>query len=163
VFYGAYANMQGVLKTLTPYAVMGESNVALQRYATLPMDARKEDIYLWSPDAPYWYSEYSFRSRPVPFHTFFIVHLAPVDDSHTAVEIIEDQPTVEMGKKMSVDVHGRVHDYDIRDVDPTTKDRQFLLSCIKQFIDRKVPGRHYFNCKTDEELSAPAPTPFTVP
>jgi hypothetical protein len=146
---------------------MGKSNVALQRYAALPADARTQDIYLWSPDAPYWYSQYMLNDIPVPFHSYFIVHLSAVDDDHTSVELIEEEPTVQLGRKMSVDANGLVHHFDIRDVEPTTSDREFLLSCMHQFIDRKLPSRHFFNCKTEEELeverNAPAPTPFTVP
>jgi hypothetical protein len=163
VFYGAYDNMQHTLNDFTPFAVMGHSNAALQRYAKLPLEQREQDIYLWSPDTPYWHSQYTLNNKAVPFRSYFIIHLAAIDDAHTSVEIIEDQPVVQLGRKMSVDDHGTVHHYDIREVEPTTQDREFLLSCIRQFIDRKVPGRHWFNCKTQAELDAPPPVPFTVP
>jgi hypothetical protein len=147
VFFAAYPNMQRVINDMTPLAAMGHSNAALQRYAALPMELRSYDLYLWSPDVPFWYSEYTLNGKSMPFRSYFILHLSPVDENHTAVEIIEDQPIGMMGKRKSVDTHGIVHDRDIREVEPTTKDREFLLSCINQFIDRQIPGRHWFNCR----------------
>jgi len=167
VFFGAYPNMQGVLQAIDQLSVMGQSNAALQRYALLPKEAREQDFYLWSPDAPYWYSEYNVNGKPVPFHSYFIVHLSAIDNAHTQVEMIEDQPVVQMGRRLSVDLHGHVNHFDIRPVDPTSQDRVFMLSCIRQFIQRKVPGRHWFNCKDKAAEkaaeNAPVPVPFTVP
>jgi hypothetical protein len=148
VFYGAYANMQGVIGAITPLAAMGHSNAALQRYAARPQSERTRDIYLWSPDVPFWHSEYSLSGKPLPFKSYFIVHLSPVDEAHTEVEIIENEPVVRLKQ---------------HSVEPTTSDREFLLSCIHQFIERGVPGRHWFSCKTAEELALPPPVPFTVP
>lgn len=152
VFYAAYRHMQRHLLEITPYSVLGLDNPALQRYSQLANDARSDDIYLWSPDTPFWYSQYSINGADLPFRTYFIIHLNALDKNHTNVEIIEDSPVVNMGKKLSVDAHGVVQRYDIRPVAPTTADREFLLSCINQFIDRKLPGRHWFNCLTDQEL-----------
>jgi hypothetical protein len=164
VFFAAYPNMQRTLRDLTPVAAMGHSNAALQRYAALPQEARINDFYLWSPDAPFWYSsQYTLHDKPLPFHSYFIIHLTSVDDIHTNIEVIEEQPVVKMGRKLSVDEHGTLHRFDVREVEPTTHDREFLLSCIRQFIERKVPGRHWFSCKTDAELAEPPPVPFTVP
>ncbi len=160
VFYGAYPNMQDVLRSIDQLSAMGHSNAALQRYAVVPMDARDNDLYLWSPDAIWWYSEYELHGRKVPFHTYFILHLTAVDATHTRVEVIEDEPSVHLGYQPSVDMHGIVHYYDIREVEPTTGDREFLLSCIQQFIERKVPGRHYFNCHDADWVP---PVPFWPP
>ena len=147
VFYGAYPSMKYHLQEITPENLVGVNNPALQEYAKLPEEDRSQDIYIWSPNAPYWYSEYSVNGVNVPFRSYFIFHLAAVDKGHTKLEIIEDKPTVNLGKKMNVDSHGVVHKYDIEDAPPTTKDREFMLSCVKQFIERKVPGRHWFNCR----------------
>ncbi len=162
VFYGAYPNMQYKLGA-TPLSVMGHSNAALQRYAKLPAEARSWDFYIWSPDAPFWRSEYTFAGKQLPFHSYFIVHLASVDDDHTSVEVIEDEPQVQMGKSTSVDANGVLHRFDIREVEPTTSDREFLLSCMHQFMERNVPGRHYFNCRMPGEPEPEKPVPFTVP
>ncbi|HEU5046727.1 MAG TPA: hypothetical protein VFT64_02685 [Rickettsiales bacterium] len=153
VFFAAYKPMQRRLQEVTPYSILGMDNPALQRYAKLSNEERSEDIYLWSPDTPYWYSQYSANGADLPFRSYFIVHLSAPDKTHTSVEIIEDNPVVNMGRKFSVDVHGIVHRFDIRPVAPTTTDREFLLSCINQFIERKLPGRHWFNCLTEQELT----------
>lgn len=147
VFYGAYSNMQHILLEITPYSTVGINNPALQRYSTIPTEYRGNDIYLWSPDTPFWYSEYSSENVILPFRSYFIIHLTEIDKQHTNVEIIEYNPVVNMGKKLSVDSHGVIHRFDIRDVAPTTTDREYLLSCINQFINRNLPGRHWFNCK----------------
>jgi hypothetical protein len=162
VFFGAYPNMQEVLASLTPLAAMGHTNAALQRYAALPLSSRAYDLYIWSPDTPYWYSEYALGGNPLPFKTFFIVHLSAVDENHTEVEVIENEPVVRLGHKMSVDVHGIVHSFEVREVEPTTGDREFLLSCLQQFIERGVPGRHWFSCREKGEV-VETPVPFTVP
>lgn len=162
VFYGAYPNVQDVLAAITPLSVMGHSNTALQRYAALPAESRAYDLYIWSPDTPYWYSEYFLNGQPLPFKSYFILHLAAVDATHTQVEVIENEPVIRIGHQMSVDIHGILHHYQIREVEPTTSDREFLLSCVEQFIERKVPGRHWFNCRQKGEV-VETPTPFTVP
>jgi hypothetical protein len=162
VFFGAYPSVQEVLKSLTPVAAMGHSNAALQRYAQLPEDKRENDLYVWSPDTPYWHSEYWLKGKPLPFRAYFIVHLARIDDTHTQVEIIENEPVVRLGDFMSVDIHGTVRPYELHEVEPTTSDREFLLSCIRQFIERKVPGRHWFKCR-DKGEKVEEPVPFTVP
>jgi len=163
VFLGAYSTMQHIIRDITPLAAVGRDNAALQRYAALPLEKRAQDIYLWSPDLPYWYSEYTYDEKPLLFHSFFIVHLAAVDASHTRVEIVEHQPRVKMGEGLNVDAHGVVGHFHIREVAPTTGDREFLLSCLEQFIDRHVPGRHYFTCRAKGEPEPERPTPFTVP
>ncbi len=149
VFYAAYRNMQQALQEITPYQVAGVNNPALQRYANVAAKERRNDIYLWSPDTPFWRSEYFLNGEFLPFRAYFIVHLSPVDEFHTSVEVIEDKPAVKMGNRLSVDANGVVRHFDIRDVAPTTRDRKFMLSCIKQFIDRKLPGRHWFNCNDE--------------
>ena len=162
VFFGAYPNVQGIVRDLTPLAAMGHDNAALQRYAALPEASRTMDMYIWSPDTPYWYSEYMLGGKPLPFKSFFILHLSRVDAGHTEAEMIENEPVVRLNNVMSVDVHGTVHDYEDREVEPTTRDREFLLSCLQQFIDRGVPGRHYFSCREKGEV-VETPIPFTVP
>jgi hypothetical protein len=152
VFFGAYRNMQHILQEITTDSLVGITNPALERYSKLSPLEREKDIYLWSPDTPFWYSEYNIDKKPLPFRTYFIIHLTAVDDTHTSVEVIEKDPVISAGKKLSVDSNGVVHRFDIRDVAPTTKDREYLLYCINQFIERQIPSRHVFNCLSQDTL-----------
>lgn len=149
VFYGAYPTLQSRLFAITPESVIGTDNPALARYASLPQEARVQDLYLWSPDSPYWYSEYSLGGTLLPFRTFFIVHLSEVDEGNTNVEVIEDRPVVRIDGRPSIDENGTPQPFEIRPVAPTTRDRTFLLSCIRQFIERGVPSRSAFNCRAE--------------
>ena len=149
VFYGIYKIAQPLLNSITPVSViLEEDNPALKRYALLPLEQRANDFYLWSPDAPYWYSEHEQNGRPLPFHSFFILHLTSLNENTTEVEVIEDKPTIMLGKRLSVDANGKVQQYHIAPALPTTADRAYLLSCITQFIERNVPGRHWFSCRS---------------
>lgn len=150
VFFSAYAIKQKRLTALTPLDVVGVDNPALVKYAGLPKEARASDIYLWSPDVPFWFSEYELEGKKLPFRTYFIVHLAAEGANATSVEIIQDSPVVRMEGKASLDDQGRLQDHDLHPVPPTTRDREFLLSCIKQFIEREVPTRKMFNCKAEK-------------
>ncbi len=152
VFYGAYPSMQHALQEITPYGVLGMNNSALQRYASLSTSSRSNDIYLWSPDTPFWHSGYMLGDVSLPFRSYFIIHLSAVDTQHTNVEVIEDKPVVNMGKKLSVDTNGVVHRFAIEDVAPTASDREYMLYCINQFIERKIPSRRVFNCLSPEAL-----------
>jgi hypothetical protein len=160
VFYGAYATMQKTLAAITPLSVIGLTNPALVRYASLTPEQREQDIYVWSPDSPYWHSEYSLKGEKLPFRSFFIIHLSAVDDAHTKVEVIEHKPVVRIQGRPSVDENGTFQDFDVEEVAPTTRDRSFLLSCVQQFIERNVPSRAKFNCRDGTE---PPPMQWTTP
>lgn len=157
VFYGAYEMMQGRLAAITPLNVVDSGNAALLRYAALPPAARANDLYLWSPDVPYWYSEYTAGGKKLPFRTFFIVHLTPMKDK-TLVEVIQDQPRVITGRRMNVDSNGLVHKFAVQNVPPTTQDSRLLLSCIRQFIERRLPARRFFNCRDESQPADAAPS-----
>lgn len=157
VFYGAYATTQHTLQDITPLSVVGIDNPALVRYASLPLQARRYDLYLWSPDVPYWYSEYTIDGVPLPFRTYFILHLSSPDKEHTSVEVIEEKPVVRMSNKITVDEHGKLRHFEVRDVAPTARERKFLLSCIQQFIETNYPDRHRFNCRPPEEKQPAMP------
>lgn len=154
VFFGAYAVKQARLSEITPLSVIGIDNPALVQYAELKPENRVNDIYLFSPDTPYWYSEYELNGKKLPFRSYFIIHLSAVGENATQVEIIQDKPVVRIAGGSSLDENGQLQDFDLREVAPTTRDRTYLLSCIKQFIERQVPMRKQFSCKTDEELKA---------
>ncbi len=152
VFFGAYAVKQYRLDEITPLSVTGINNPALVRYAQLKPEARMNDIYLYSPDTPYWYSEYELKGKKLPFRSYFIVHLSAVGENATQVEIIQDKPVVRIAGASSLDENGKLQDFGLRDVAPTTRDRAFLLSCIKQFIERNVPLRKQFSCRNQTEI-----------
>lgn len=154
VFFGAYAVKQYRLNEITPLSVIGINNPALVKYAELKQESRVNDIYLYSPDTPYWYSEYELNGKKLPFRSYFIVHLSAVGENATQVEIIQDKPVVRIKGTPSLDEHGKLQDFELRDVAPTTRDRTYLLSCIRQFIERKVPMRKQFSCKNEAELKA---------
>ena len=162
VFYGAYPLMQQVLAKLDVLAAMGHDNAALQDYAHLPAAARVNDVYLWSPDVPFWHSEYSMGGKALPFRSYFILHVEASGENATRIEVIDNQPVVAFYDSPNVDVHGTVHDTRLVEVEPTNHEREFLLSCIGQFIERKVPGRHWFNCRRKGEIVEPV-VPWTVP
>ena len=150
VFFGAYQVKQKRLHAITPLSVTGIDNPALVKYAELPRHARSNDIYLWSPDVPFWFSEHEKEGKKLPFRSYFIVHLTAKGDSKTRVEVIQDSPVVRIAGKPSLNEHGTMLDYELRPVAPTISDREYLLSCIKQFIEREVPSRKQFNCKTNK-------------
>lgn len=149
VFFGAYAVKQYRLNEITPVSVIGVNNPALVQYAQLKQENRANDIYLYSPDTPYWYSEYEIKGKKLPFRSYFIIHLSAVGENATQVEIIQDKPVVRMKGTPSLDENGKMQDFDLRDVAPTTRDRTYLLSCIRQFIERKVPVRKQFSCNSN--------------
>jgi|GEM_PF-941723 len=146
VFYGAYPHIQHRLQTITPLSVADTENPALQHYATLPLPLRTHDFYLWSPDTPFWYSEIAKEGVSLPFRSYFIVHLEAIDEQHTRVEVIEDEPVASFGRKLGVDSNRNITHFDIRPVAPTQREPAFLLGCIKQFVERDYPGRKYFSC-----------------
>lgn len=150
VFYGAYAVKQRIIATLSPLDVVGLSNPALARYAELPLSARTNDVYLWSPDVPYWHSEYVMNGKRLPFKTYFILHITAGGDNATIVEAIEHKPVVRIEDHPALDENGLHQPHAVREVPPTTHERVFLLSCIRQFIEREVPVRSRFNCKEEE-------------
>jgi hypothetical protein len=147
VFYGDYAVMQRRLSAIGPLDAIDTGNAALARYAALPLTERAHDLYLWSPDTPFWYSEYRLMGIPVPFRSYFILHLSASGAERTQVEVIEDEPVIDRGPEPNVDIYGKLHEEMLQPVPPTTRERLYLLSCIRQFIEREVPGRHWFNCR----------------
>jgi len=147
VFFAAYKNMQARLQEITPEKVIGNQNAALERYAASDKQKRDHDIYIWSPDIPFWYSNDKSFEKPTLFRSFFIVRLNPIDEDNTEIEIIQDNPVINNGKKFSVDKNGKISNFDIKPIPPTTSEREFLLSCISQFIEKRHPNRRLFNCK----------------
>jgi len=147
VFFAAYKNMQARLQEITLENVVGNQNVALERYAASDKEKRDHDIYIWSPNEIFWYSSDKSFDKPTLFRSFFIVRLNAIDAENTEIEIIQDKPVINNGKKFSVDKHGKIRKFDIKTTPPTVKEREFMLSCISQFIEKRYPNRRLFNCK----------------
>lgn len=105
---------------------------AMDRYLALDPSRRADDLYLYQPVARRWTSEYRTRGEPVEFSCQFVLHLEPVGEDRTRIEVIEFQPQVWAGKKWAFTAHGvgfgKVSD--IRRVPPTTRDRVKLLERI---------------------------------
>lgn len=146
VFLGAYPTQQSRLMQIEPEDVVGKDNPALARYAELPLESREMDIYLWSPDSPYWYSEYQWRDKPAPFRSYFILHLEAKGKHRSTLEVIEENPVVRMEGKLHVDEHGSLQPYEVRSVSPTTRDRTYLMGCIRQFAHYNYASRKEFTC-----------------
>ena len=113
-------------------------NPALQRYSQLSPESRRDDFYLFARSDPYWpSSEYTYRGKPAQFTYNFIIHLEDTGNSTTKLEVIEAWPYVKMGKRFGWSAHtGPFPQFfdDIRQVPPTTEDRQELLEALEQAI-----------------------------
>lgn len=76
--------------------------------------------------------ESHYENAPAKFRCSFLIHLEPVDSSHTTVEIFEYQPYVWAGEYFGFSAHAILPTtlHDIRPVEPTASDRQAILALI---------------------------------
>jgi hypothetical protein len=110
-------------------------NPILVQYVAKDPSLRRNDFYLWDPQARYWQSEYFYRQAPAEFRTSFIIHLEAAGPNTTRIEILEYLPMVRVGKTFRVTGHSGPGFYDdIRDVEPTTSERAELLRAIQATI-----------------------------
>lgn len=108
-----------------------KDNPALERFLSVPEEARNRDLYVWGVGIDYWYSEYQSWGKPVRFNTNFIVHLEPTPEGATRVEVIEYLPVVWPGEVFRFCGRAGPNTYhDIRQVPPTTVDRIEMLSIV---------------------------------
>jgi len=71
-----------------------------------PAANRANDFYFHEPSGDvFWDSEYFYESAPAKFRCSFLIHLEPVDRSHTTVEIFEYQPYVWAGEYFGFSAH----------------------------------------------------------
>jgi len=115
-------------------------NPALQRYSQLSPESRRDDFYL-SPQMDFYWpsSEYTYRGKPAQFTCYFIIHLEDAGNSTTKLEVIETSPVVKIGERLGLSAHSEPFPqffYDIRQVAPTTEDRQELLEALEQTIKK---------------------------
>jgi hypothetical protein len=108
-----------------------KGNPALERFLSVPAEARNRDLYVWGVGVDYWYSEYQSGGKPVRFNTDFIVHLEPTPEGTTRVEVIEYLPVVWPGEVFRLCGRaGPTTYHDKRRVPPTTVDRAEMLSIV---------------------------------
>ena len=113
-----------------------KGNPALERFISVPVEARNRDLYVWGVGVDCWYSEYRSGGNPVRFNTNFIVHLEPTPQGATRVEVIEYLPVVWPGEVFRLCGRAGPNTYhDIRQVAPTTGDRIEMLNLILSVLD----------------------------
>jgi hypothetical protein len=124
----------------TQMQVYARKDPLLRAYLTLNPALKKNDFSLVAYSDYYWSSEYYYGNEPAKFRCNFIIHLAPKDNAHTKIEILEYEPRIWVGKKVGFSAHtGPLPGvfYDIRDVRPTTTDRIDLLDLIQKVVATK--------------------------
>ncbi|MGA8761759.1 MAG: hypothetical protein WB562_02630 [Candidatus Sulfotelmatobacter sp.] len=115
-----------------------KDNPALQRYAETGDSSKQNDFYLFAPVDVYWTSsEYTYRNKPARFTCNFIIHLQPLGNAGTWVEVIEYLPRALVGKKLGWSAHTgplpQLFD-DIQAVPPTVEDRTDMLNDLKAVL-----------------------------
>ena len=115
-----------------------DNNVSLARYAQLGDEAWTRDIFVRGPYKP-WFSEYLDGAKPVPFSTDFLIHLEPIADDRTRIEVIEYAPKVTVGTNFHLCGRHLFPGFspDTRPVTPTTKDRQEMLDLVVSVVERE--------------------------
>src|SRR6266853_78425 len=115
-------------------------NPALQRYLKLRPESRRDNFYLSPRMDSYWpSSEYTYRGKPAQFTCNFIIHLEDAGNLTTKLEVIETSPEVKIGERLGKSAHtGPFPQFflDIRQVPPTTEDRQELLEALEQTVKK---------------------------
>jgi len=112
-------------------------NPALERYSRLEKEARELDFYVRAPFKD-WPSEYLVDDERARFNTDFLIHLSPIDDETTRIEVIEYSPKVTLGRDFRLCGRHLVPHFtrDRRPVPPTTKDREEMLTIAVRVIQQ---------------------------
>ena len=112
-------------------------NEPLARFAAQLPAARGHAFYLSEPTGNvYWPSEYVHDGKPADFRSAFIVHLRTESENATTVEVIEYQPMIKVGRRFRIGHNGPGFYADIRDVEPTARDRQRMLEAVTRGVGR---------------------------
>lgn len=119
-----------------------DNNVALIRYARVGEAARTRDFFVTGPFKD-WYSEYSNKGKRLPFNTNFFIHLEPIEEARTRIEVIEYFPRVGAGSTLRLCTRhgGPMLVRDVRPVAPTTRDRREMLDLVTRVVEREPPPR----------------------
>ena len=107
----------------------------LETYLGIPEAARSDDLYVYSVTDLFWPSEYLYEDKPAKFYSDFVLHLEPVTDTTTRVEVFEYLPRIWVGKSFQLGAHGPCMCRDQRWVEQTHVDRVELLRAIGDVID----------------------------
>jgi hypothetical protein len=131
----------GTEDQLFPDEVQLKSHPSTESYASIEMQSRQTDFYLYEPTGDhYWHSEFYYKGEPARFRCGFIIHLEPVGPERTHIAIFEYQPVVWVGKRFDIWGHNGPGFYnDIRQVEPTVSDRAELLEIIDR--EQQSAGR----------------------
>jgi hypothetical protein len=105
----------------------------LDPYKRISASDRAQDLLIEEPTGDrYWNSEYETAAGVVKFRCGFIVHLEQQGPRSTEVQVYEKAPEVWVGERWALLHHGigigRIHD--IREAEPTVKDRLDLLNAF---------------------------------
>ena len=118
------------------HVLHGAGNDPLARFAAQLPAARADAFYLSEPTGNvYWPSEYVHDGKPADFRTAFIIHLRKDGENATAVEVIEYQPTIKVGRRFRIGHNGPGFYADIRNVEPTARDRQRVLDAVTRTLN----------------------------
>lgn len=84
-----------------------------------------------------WFSEYLQKGKPVPFSTDFLIHLEPIGDDKTRIEVIEYAPRITVGMNFRLCGRHLFPEFtpDTRPVAPTTKDRREMLDLVMRVVE----------------------------
>ena len=115
------------------------ANPWLTEYLKIPESERAYDLKVrWLGDV-FWPAEaYLYDGGPAKFTTSFLIHFEAVDQETTAIEILEMQPIIWVGKKFGVGAHGPGRFRDYRDVDQSLSERVDLLDFIRRLIQQSA-------------------------
>jgi hypothetical protein len=111
----------------------------LAAYIAKPKNLRMDDLCLFKASGkPYWVTEYYYNNKQAPFKCRFLIHLEAADAASTRVEILEFEPSIEVGAYASAlsGSPGEIHW-----VEQTTKDRLDLLNIIEEAVQRRLDGK----------------------
>ena len=117
-----------------------EPNVALERYVKLEPSARPHDLQLWPASDNWWLSEYHSKGVPLPFSTYFIIHLEAKGERATSIEVIEYFPSVWTHNAFRLHRHGGGIGPITQRVGPTTRDRIDMLNFLIDVLDPSTAG-----------------------
>jgi hypothetical protein len=111
----------------------------LDEYKGRPPAERARGVLIEDPIGDvYWQSEYENQVGSLRFRCGFIVHFIDRQTAGTEIQVFEVVPTVWVGEHWAMAAHGigfgRYHD--IRFVEPTTKDREDLVSLLERIAAR---------------------------
>ena len=74
----------------------------METYLDMGQEQRARDLYLLSVMDLFWASDYEYEGEPAKFYTDFFLHLEPVSENATRVEVFEFLPRIWVGKSFQL-------------------------------------------------------------